>query len=99
MDEFKTAEQVRDYILNYRADTEEEFLVGQMSPCFSLSWKRDHWIVKENYKKIGTIEAKMLPRNFDMKNRDFLQDSLAILRKGGWDGLVRYVKALKRGEL
>lgn len=99
MDELKTAEQVRDYILNYRSDGEEELIGNQVSPCFSLSWKRDHWLVKENYKKLGTIESKMLPKGFDLRNRDFVEDSLAILRKAGMEGLNSWLKALKRGEL
>lgn len=96
LDEFKTAEQIRDYILNYRTDSEEDFVGGRISPCFSLSWKRDHWVVKENYKKISTIEPKMLPKGFDLRAKPFLEDSLAILRKGGLKGLDRYMRALKR---
>lgn len=96
MDELKTAEQIRDYILNWRGEGEDEVFGSHVSPCYSLSWKRDHWVVKENRKKIGIIEAKMLPRGFDMRTRGFLEDSLAILRKGGLKALGTYLKALKR---
>lgn len=95
MDEFQTSEQLKDFILNYRSDTEEE-LGGVAGPCYGLSWKRDGWVIRQNKKKLGKIEAKDLPKGFNLQSPQFLADALAILRKSGMDGLNKYLRALKR---
>ena len=95
MDEFRTPEELKAFILNYRSEVEDE-LVGQVGPCYGLSWKKDAWIIRQNNKKLGTISEKDVPRGFNLRAPEFLMDALAILRKSGLDGLTKYLKALKK---
>lgn len=95
MDEFRTPEELKEFILNYRSEVDDE-LIGQVGPCYGLSWRKDAWIIRQNNKKLGTIEQKDVPKSFDLRSPEFLMDALAILRKSGIDGLNKYLKALKK---
>lgn len=96
MDSIQSADQVKEFLLNYNRVEGDEELSGTSGPCYSLSWKKDSWIIRENTRKIGTIEVKNLPRGFDMRHPDFLKDCLAILRSGQLEGLTKWLKAIKK---
>lgn len=64
--------------------------------CFSLSWKKDHWIVRLNNKKVGEIKQENLPKWLDIRDHEFILNALSALRKGHLDGLDKYIKGLKR---
>lgn len=86
MPEFKTSEDLKEFILNNRIETDDE-PKGTSGPCYSISFKKDKWIIRLNNKKILEFNKEELPHQYLKAGNTFVFDALAILRKEGLDGL------------
>lgn len=92
--EFLTSDELRDYILNYKVETDDEMDLAA-GPCYSVSWKKDHWVVKENNKKIHTITFDDVPVDFQLQKPEFCFKVLHILRTGGLEALMKFIAGFK----
>lgn len=79
MKEFDSPEELKRFLLNGAGDLDDD-LRSSPDVCFSLSWKKDSWIVRANNKRIGIITKENIPENIDMKDENLLFGMLGVLR-------------------
>lgn len=96
MREFNTPEALREYLLNVPGEFDEE-LSGSSGNCFSLSWKKDHWIIRVNNKRVGIITKADIPPNVNLNDSKFVLSMSSALRNcnGSLDKLRSYLRDLK----
>lgn len=92
MSEFKSTEELREFILN-RQDMDEDVL-GISGHCWGLAWKKDRWVVRSNNKRVAEITSADVPEGFDMRTQEFSFNVLSALRKESIDGLNSYLKEI-----
>jgi len=81
MKDFKSPDDLKEFLLSTPADSGEDIFAYQ-NKCYSLSWKKDHWIVRSNNKKIGLVNKSDIPDTTDIKDIDVVSGMLSALRKG-----------------
>lgn len=80
MKEFNSPEELKEFLLNTPGDTEED-LNSSPGTCYSLSWKKDHWIIRANNKKVGVVTRKDVPGSTNIQDSNLLFAMLKVLRE------------------
>lgn len=80
MKDFKTTEDLRQYLLSIPNEFNDE-IVGASGACYSMSWKKDHWIARVNNKKIGILTLEdITAENINIRDNDFVLQMTNMLR-------------------
>lgn len=80
MKEFNSPEELRQFLLSGPGEF-DDVLGSSPGKCYSLSWKKDHWIIRANNKKVGVITKDNIPVSMDIKDNDLLFEMLRVLRE------------------
>lgn len=93
MSDFDSTEDLKAYLLSHPYDSDEDVIQGS-GECYSLSWNKDHWIIRANNKKKGVITKEDIPDTYNIKDSDLIFNMLAALRKGSLSELNIYLEGL-----
>ena len=94
MKDFKSPEELKEYLLNHPNDDNDDEMGLAPTSCYSLSWNKDHWIIRHNNKKQGVITSKDIPERYDLRENDLVFGMMSALRKGSLEGLNTYLEGL-----
>lgn len=91
--EFKSSEDLREFILNRQEHDDEPN--GVSGPCYEISWKKDRWLIRLNNKRVAEITKNDVPVGFDLRSNDFVLNLPKVLRTQGPEGLGTFLESLK----
>jgi hypothetical protein len=79
MKDLNSSKEVKKFLLS---DPDIEDDIGE-SPriCYALAWKKDHWIIRANNKRVGMIVKKDIPEGMNLKSNSLVFGSLKVLRE------------------
>lgn len=92
MREFKTPEDLREYLLNIPHDFDDTYY-DKSGSCYAVSLKKEQFIIRINNKKVGFIDINDIPVNLRKDPKVILMISNALRKcNGSIEGVKNYLK-------